>query len=46
MDQTTVGLLGFAILLGLLAIGMPICAAMFLVGLLGGFFAFGLAFVT
>ena len=46
MDQTTVGLLGFAILLGLLAIGMPIGAAMFLVGLLGGFFAFGLAFVT
>jgi C4-dicarboxylate transporter DctM subunit len=46
MDPVHAGLLGFCILLGLLAFGMPIAAAMMLVGLGGGIAAFGSAFLT
>jgi C4-dicarboxylate transporter, DctM subunit len=46
VEPVTAGLLGFAFLLALLAMGMPIGASMMLVGLLGGLMAFGIAFVT
>jgi len=45
MEPVHAGLLGFVILLGLLAFGMPIGAAMLLVGLAGGVLAFGVAFL-
>jgi C4-dicarboxylate transporter, DctM subunit len=46
VEPVNAGLLGFAFLLALLAMGMPIGASMMLVGLLGGLMAFGIAFVT
>jgi tripartite ATP-independent transporter DctM subunit len=46
MEPFSAGLVGFLILLLLLAFGLPIGAAMLLVGLLGGMLAFGLAFLV
>lgn len=46
LEPVHAGLIGFFVLLGLLAFGMPIAAAMLLVGLGGGMAAFGTAFLT
>jgi C4-dicarboxylate transporter DctM subunit len=46
MEAVHAGLLGFLVLLTLLAFGMPIGAAMLLVGLGGGLLAFGWAFLV
>jgi tripartite ATP-independent transporter DctM subunit len=46
MEAVHAGLLGFLVLLALLAFGMPIGAAMLLVGLGGGLVAFGWAFLV
>jgi C4-dicarboxylate transporter, DctM subunit len=46
MSIITVGILGFAIMLVLMLIGMPIGAVMLLLGLAGGMMAFGQAFLT
>ncbi len=46
MEAVHAGLLGFVVLLALLAVGMPIGAAMLLVGLGGGLMAFGWAFLV
>ncbi len=46
MSMITVGVLGFAVMLVLMLIGMPIGAVMLLLGLAGGMMAFGQAFLT
>jgi C4-dicarboxylate transporter, DctM subunit len=46
MSAVAVGLLGFAVMLALMLMGLPIGAVMLLVGLTGGMLAFGQAFLT
>ncbi len=44
MSTVAVGLTGFAIMVGLMLLGVPIAAVMLLLGLVGGVIAFGQAF--
>ncbi len=46
MSMVATGITGFLILVGAMLLGMPIGAAMLLVGLLGGMMAFGMAFLN
>lgn len=46
MSTVTVGLLGFGIMVGLMLVGLPIASVMLLIGLVGGFMAYGTAFFT
>jgi tripartite ATP-independent transporter DctM subunit len=46
MSLVAVGLIGFAVMLGLMLIGMPIGAVMLMVGMTGGMLAFGTSFLT
>ena len=46
MSAAAVGLTGFAVMVGLMLVGMPIGAVMLLLGLVGGMLAFGQAFLS
>jgi tripartite ATP-independent transporter DctM subunit len=46
MSMVETGITGFFILVGLMLVGMPIGAAMLLVGMMGGMMAFGMAFLN
>jgi C4-dicarboxylate transporter, DctM subunit len=46
MSMVATGITGFLVLVGVMLLGMPIGAAMLLVGLAGGMMAFGMAFLN